>query len=114
MKKLILTGLGFLFAVTMVFAQEVDVEQQAKDKVATLTEKLKLSDEQQASIYTIVLETKKAKYALKADTALSAENLQQQINTLKEGANTKISEQLNDEQKELFQKFITEGKKEEV
>ncbi len=113
MKKLILTGLGFLFAITLTFAQEIDVEQKAKETVATLTEKLTLSDEQQAAIYPIVLEAKRAKFSLKADTALSADDLQQQLRTLKEGSNSKIIEQLTDEQKELFQKHLDEGKKEE-
>ncbi len=112
MKKLILTGLSFLFAITLAFAQQIDVEQKTKETVAILTEKLTLSDEQQAAIYPIVLEAKKAKYALKADTSLSAEDLQQQLKTIKGGSNSKIMEQLNDEQKELFKKYIEEGKKE--
>ncbi len=111
MKRLILTGLGFLFAITLTFAQEVDAEQKAKETVATLTEKLTLNDEQQASIYPIILETSKTKLALKADTSLSAEDLQQRISTLKVETQSKVSEQLTDEQKDLYAKYKEEKKK---
>ncbi|NGF55304.1 hypothetical protein G5B00_02160 [Parapedobacter sp. SGR-10] len=113
MKKLILTGLGFLFAITLALAQEVDVEQKTKETIATLAEKLTLSDEQQATIYPVVLEAKITKYALKADTALSFQELQQQLHKLKEGSNNRIMEQLNDKQKEQFKKYLAERKSKE-
>ena len=110
MKKLILTGLGFLFAITLTFAQEGDAEQKAKETVATLTEKLTLNDAQQTAIYPIVLEAKKTKFSLKADTTLSAEDLQQRIDALETDTHTKVSEQLTDEQKEAFSKYRDQKK----
>lgn len=108
MKKLILTGLSFLFAITLTFAQQGTAEEKATEVVTTLTEKLTLTEEQQASVYNIVLEQKTAKYALKADTTLSEDVIKEQISTLTSTADAKISELLTEEQKPEFVKYIEE------
>ncbi|NQD70731.1 hypothetical protein HP439_08375 [Sphingobacterium shayense] len=108
MKKLILTGLSFLFALSLTFAQEGTPEEKAKATVEKLTEKLTLTSEQQSAIYDVVLEHKQAKAALKADTTLSADAMDQQKASLKASADAKIAEQLSDEQKPLFTKFVEE------
>ena len=108
MKKLILTGLSFLFAVTMLFAQEINPENKAKETVTELTEKLTLTEDQQTAVYNIVLEKVNAKIAVKADTTLSAEVVKEQIQALKATANGKINDLLTDEQKTLFIKYLEE------
>jgi|SRR5690606_3180005 len=110
MKKLILTGLGFVFAITLTFAQEGNAEQKAKETMATLTEKLTLTEAQQTAIYPILLEAKQNKLSLKADTALSAEDLQQRSDALKADTHRKVSAQLTDEQKEIFSKHMEKKK----
>lgn len=108
MKKIILTGLSFLFAVTMLFAQEINPENKAKETVTELTEKLTLTEDQQTAVYNIVLEKVNAKIAVKADTTLSAEVVKEQIQALKATANGKINDLLTDEQKTLFIKYLEE------
>lgn len=115
MKKLILTGLSFLFAITLTFAQDVNPETKAQEKVEKLTEVLTLNDDQKASIFTIVLEKITAMEAIKADTTLETAAAQEQLEGIKNSANQKIAEQLTDEQKEKFLKYLEEknAKKEE-
>ncbi|MDR2281815.1 MAG: hypothetical protein LBE37_01325 [Sphingobacterium sp.] len=108
MKKLILTGLSFLFAVTILFAQEINPENKAKETVTELTEKLTLTEDQQTAVYNIVLEKVNAKIAVKSDTTLSAEVVKEQIQALKATANGKINDLLTDEQKTLFIKYLEE------
>lgn len=108
MKKLILTGLSFLFAITLTFAQQGTPEEKATETVTKLTEKLALTEEQQASVYNIVLEQTTAKYALKADTTLSEDVVTEQISTLTSTADAKIIELLTEEQKPEFGKYIEE------
>lgn len=108
MKKIILTGLSFLFAVTMLFAQEINPENKAKETVTELTEKLTLTEDQQTAVYNIVLEKVNAKIAVKSDTTLSAEVVKEQIQALKATANGKINDLLTDEQKTLFIKYLEE------
>lgn len=114
MKKLILTGLSFLFAITLTFAQDFNPETKAKEKVDELTQLLTLNEDQQSAIYTIVLEKVTAKHAIKADTTLAADAAKQQMTDIKATAHQKIAEQLTDEQKVAFAKYVEEqGKKEE-
>jgi len=108
MKKLILTGLTLLIAMSMTFAQDSTPEEKAKVTVEKLTEKLTLTSEQQTSIYKIILELKQAKGALDVDSTSSAVDVQKQKESLKATADSKIAEQLSDEQKSLFTKFVEE------
>ena len=115
MKKLILTGLSFLFAITLTFAQDINPETKAKQKVDELTQVLTLNEDQQSAIFTIILEKVTAKHAIKADTTLAADVAKQQIDAAQATALQKISEQLNDDQKVAFAKYLEEqqGKKED-
>src|SRR5690606_10351153 len=99
MKKLILTGLSLLFAITLTFAQDINPETKAKQKVDELTQVLTLNEDQQAAIFTIILEKVTAKHAIKADTTIAADVAKQQIDAAKAAAHQKIAEQLNDDQK---------------
>ncbi|WP_140936995.1 hypothetical protein [Sphingobacterium lumbrici] len=108
MKKLILTGLSLLFAITLTFAQQGTPEEKTTEIVTKLTEKLILSEEQQASVYNIILELTTTKYALKADTTLSEDVVKKQISILTATADEKITELLTDEQKPEFAKYIEE------
>jgi len=115
MKKLILTGLSFLFAITLTFAQDINPETKAKQKVDELTQVLTLNEDQQSAIFTIILEKVTAKQAIKADTTIAADVAKQQIDAAQAAALQKISEQLNDDQKVAFAKYLEEqqGKKED-
>ena len=113
MKKLILTGLSFLFAITLTFAQDFNPETKAKEKVDELTQVLTLSEEQQTAIYTIVLEKVNAKHSLKADTTLAADVAKQQMNEIKAASHQKIAEQLTEDQKVIFAKYVEENAKKE-
>ncbi|ERJ60088.1 hypothetical protein [Sphingobacterium paucimobilis] len=108
MKKIILTGLSFLFAVTMLFAQEINPENKAKETVTELTEKLTLTDDQQAAVYDIVLEKVQAKIAVKSDTTLSEDVVKQQIEALTATANGKINDLLTEDQKPIFIQYLEE------
>jgi len=114
MKKLFLTSISLLFALTLTFAQDKSPEDKAKEKVAKLTEKLTLTDEQQTSIYDIVLEHAKAKQNLKADGTQSAEAKTQAKNRLQETADAQIKDQLSDEQKSQYDQIISERPKKET
>lgn len=113
MKKLILTGLSFLFAITLTFAQEITPETKAKETVTVLTEKLTLNDDQQKLVYDIILENNKANVALSTDTTLTAETLKEQISNLKTAAESKIAEVLTEDQKATFLKYLEELKAKE-
>jgi len=108
MKKLILTGLSFLFALTLTFAQEANPEQKAQETVVKLTEKLTLTTEQQTAVYPIILEAKTAKAAIKANEELSEEAAKEELAKITADADTKVAAQLTDEQKALYAKYIEE------
>ncbi|TCV05954.1 hypothetical protein EDC17_10688, partial [Sphingobacterium alimentarium] len=89
-------------------------ETKAKEKVDELTQVLTLSEEQQTAIYTIVLEKVNAKHAIKSDTTLAADVAKQQMSEIKAATHQKIAEQLTEDQKVIFAKYVEEnGKKEE-
>lgn len=111
MKKIILTGVGLLFAATMTFAQQSDAETKTKEKVAVLTEKLTLNEEQQAAIYPIIFEKHQAKLALKADTTLSQDEIKQRMEQKGADAHTKILDLLTDEQKAIYHEHLDKSKK---
>ncbi|PRD48762.1 hypothetical protein [Sphingobacterium haloxyli] len=114
MKRLFLTGISLLFALTLTFAQDANPEAKAQEKVTKLTEKLTLTDEQQTSIYDIVLEHAKAKQALKADASQSPEALAEAKNRLQETTDAQIKEKLSDEQKTQYDRIVAERPREET
>ncbi|MBE8712946.1 hypothetical protein [Sphingobacterium hungaricum] len=114
MKKLILTGLSFLFAITLTFAQQANPEQKAVEAVAELTQKLTLTETQQQAIYPIILEQTKAKHALKEDKTLSPDVLKEQLNTIWATTDAKIVEQLTDEQKPIYAEIVKERQAKKV
>ncbi len=108
MKKLFLAVSAVLFSLTLTFAQDVNPEEKAKQTVTEWTSTLKLTEEQQAQVYNIVLEHKKAKLAIKADTAQAEDAKQTQIAALTADMDKKVSELLSDEQKPLYAKIVEE------
>ena len=106
MKKLILAASAVLFSLTLTFAQDVNPEEKAKATVTEWTSQLNLTEEQQAEIYNIVLEHKKAKLAVKADTAQAEEAKATQIEALHSDLDTKVGAILTEEQKPLYVKII--------
>lgn len=111
MKKLFLTGISLLFAATITFAQEINPESKAKEVTTVLTEKLSLTEEQQQSIYKLILDKTKLKYSLKADTQLNVEEKAKQLEQVKVTFNAKVNEILTDEQKPIFDQYIQEQHK---
>ncbi|KGE14670.1 hypothetical protein [Sphingobacterium deserti] len=111
MKKLILTGISLLFAVTLTVAQG-NPEETAKQEVALLTEKLTLTEEQQAGVLKIVWEGAKAKETIKEDATLSAEVLAESLHKIQATTDAQVAEKLSDEQKSLFVKWVSERPKE--
>ena len=112
MKKLFLTGISLLFAVTLTFAQNTDVQQDARKKAAELTEKLQLTAEQQGSIHQIILEGLQQKETLKANNTISEDAKKE---TLKAGAkdkDAKIKAVLTEEQKAKYEDWVKKNKEE--
>lgn len=106
MKKLFLAVSAVLFSLTLTFAQEVNPEEKAKATVTEWTQQLNLTEDQQAQIYNVVLEHKKAKLALKADTTAAADAKATQIEALNSDLDKKVSDLLTDEQKPLYAKIV--------
>ena len=113
MKKLILTGLSLLFAITLSFAQNISPENNAKEKVEKLTQVLTLNEDQQTAVYNIVLAHITTEEAIKADTTLTEDVIKQQIQVAKLDALQKITQQLTDEQQIAFAKYLEENAKKE-
>lgn len=110
MKKLILTGLSFLFAITLTLAQDTNQDTKVKEKIAELTQVLNLNETQQTAIQAIILEKINAKAALDANTKLSEAESKKQWESISATAHQKIKQQLTDEQKLLFVKYKKENK----
>ncbi len=108
MKKLILTGLSLMFAVTLTFAQQGTPEEKAQATVVKLAEKLSLTDVQKTTLYPIVLEAKTTMHALKENTELTPEQRKEELAKVKAATDTKIAEQLTEEQRAAFAKHIEE------
>lgn len=106
MKKLILTGLSLLFAATLTFAQEINPENKAKEITIELTEKLSLTEQQQASIYVLVLDNTKLKLGLDADAQLPQEEKDKRLKEAQNTFLTKVSALLTNEQKEAFVQYL--------
>lgn len=114
MKKLILTGISLLVAVTMSFAQQVKPEEKAKQETVVLTEKLTLTEEQQQSVYDLVLQGEVSKAALRADETLSPEILIESLTKVQANTDQQVSEKLTDEQKAIYAKIVSERPAEEA
>lgn len=106
MKKLFLSISAFLFAMSLSFAQEVSAEDKAKETVTEWTTQLNLTEEQQAKIYDIVLEHKKAKLALKSDTTAAEDGKAQQMDALNANLDQNVANVLTDEQKPLYAQIV--------
>ena len=114
MKKLFLTGISLLFAVSLTFAQQVNPEEKAKEVTTELTQKLTLTAEQQTAIYPLILDGAKVVEGLKADSSLAPEVLAEQVENVQKTVDTKVSELLTEEQKPVFFQLISERPKDTV
>ncbi|NQD70511.1 hypothetical protein HP439_07245 [Sphingobacterium shayense] len=113
MKKLFLTGVSLLCALTLTFAQS-NPEETAKQEVTTLTSTLTLTEDQSTEILPILVEGNKAKEALKADATLSPELLSEALNKQQATTDAQVAEKLTDDQKPLFETYVSERPKEEA
>lgn len=111
MKKLFLAGISLLFAVSLTFAQSIDPEAKAREKMATLTEKLALTPDQQGPIHEAVLEGLQAKAAVKADETLNEDVKTQQIESITNDKHEKVKALLTEEQKAGYERLIAEKKR---
>ena len=72
------------------------------DQVKDLTEKLTLTEDQQAKVKTILEDTRDQMQKIRADESLSQEDKMAKGRGLRETANGKIRELLTDDQKKKF------------
>jgi Spy/CpxP family protein refolding chaperone len=72
------------------------------DQVKNLTEKLSLTDDQQAKVKTILEDGRSQTTKIFQDDSMSREDKMAKIRTLREAGNTKIREVLTDDQKKKF------------
>lgn len=109
MKKLFLAVSAVLFSLTLTFAQEVNPEEKAKQTITEWTLQMNLTQEQQTQLYDLVLAHKKAKLAIKADTAQTDEAKKaEQIAALSAELDSKVDALLTEEQKPLYAKIVEE------
>lgn len=113
MKKLFLTGLSLFCALTLTFAQS-NPEETAKVEVTTLTSTLTLTEDQSTEILPILVDGNKAKEAIKSDATLSPELLSEALNKQQATTDAQVAEKLTDEQKPLFETYVSERPKEEA
>jgi len=107
MKKLFLAVSAVLFSLTLTFAQEVNPEEKAKQTITEWTSQMNLTQEQQTQLYDLVLAHKKAKLAIKADTAQTDEAKKaEQIAALSAELDSKVDALLTEEQKPLYAKIL--------
>lgn len=114
MKKLILTGISLLVAVTMSFAQQVKPEEKAKQETVVLTEKLTLTEEQQQPVYDAILQGEVSKAALRADETLSPEVLIESLTKVQANTDQQVGDKLSDEQKAIYAQIVAERPAEEA
>ncbi|WP_133228640.1 hypothetical protein [Sphingobacterium corticibacter] len=110
MKKLFLTGIGLLFAVTLTFAQSAESQEEARKKASELTERLQLTPEQQGSVHEIILDGYKQKDALKADKTITEEVKKERLKEGTKHSHNRIKEILTPEQKDRFENWVKEHK----
>ncbi|MGO1243137.1 MAG: hypothetical protein ACTJHT_07715 [Sphingobacterium sp.] len=113
MKKLFLTGVSLLCALTLTFAQS-NPEEAAKQETATLTTALTLTEDQSAEILPILVDGNKAKEAIKSDATLSPELLSEALNKQQSTTDAQVAEALTEEQKPLFESYISQRPKEQM
>lgn len=110
MKKLFLTGISLLFAVSLTFAQSAESQEKARATAAELTEKLQLTPEQQGSVHQIILEGAKQKEAVKADQTISEDAKKERLKEGTKEKHAKIKALLTPEQKDRFETWAKEHK----
>lgn len=113
MKKLFLTGVSLLCALTLTFAQS-NPEEAAKQEATTLTTALTLTEDQSTEILPILVDGNKAKEAIKSDATLSPELLSEALNKQQSTTDAQVADVLTDEQKPLFESYISQRPKEEL
>ncbi len=110
MKKLVLTGIGFFLAMGLTFAQveHKNPEEQAGTIVNTLNDQLAFSDEQKATIFTIVLEQTKQAYAVLGDSSVSDADALKKLTEIQKESDGRILPLLTEEQKTAFKQIISQ------
>jgi hypothetical protein len=72
------------------------------EQVARMTKRYDLSADQQTQIKPIIADTQQQMMALRQDSSMSRDDKMAKMQSIREGANTKISAILNDSQKQKF------------
>ncbi|MDF2479023.1 MAG: hypothetical protein K0S24_4506 [Sphingobacterium sp.] len=108
MKKLISTGIGFFLALSLTFAQQGTAEETAAKATTELVQKLNLNDEQKTAVSSILLDQAKAEETVLKDSTATAAAKGEILNKLQAEVDSKVSQLLTEDQKNIYQKLIAE------
>lgn len=86
--------------------------QSVDDHVKMLTEKLNLTEDQQAKVKSILVEDHQQMRAIMDDSSLSQEDKKSKMHSLRDATHAKMREILNDDQKQKFDQMMQEMKRE--
>lgn len=96
-----------IFAVNIFAQPRFDPKEQLKD----LKEKLNLSEDQSKEVETILVDMTEEMKKLREDNTGSREEMFPKMMKIREDANKKIENVLNDDQKKAFKKYLEEREK---
>ncbi|MEZ0450993.1 hypothetical protein ABTW24_05235 [Sphingobacterium thalpophilum] len=108
MKKIILTGIGLCLTLALTFAQQRTPEETAAKATTELVQKLNLNDEQKTAVSTILLDQAKAEDTILKDKSATSEAKSEALSKLQTEVDTKVNQLLTEDQKNIFQKVISE------
>ena len=108
MKRIILTGIGFCLALSLTFAQQTTPQEAAARETTELAQKLNLSDDQKTAVSTILLDQAKAEETIARDNSSSSEVKNEALTKLQTEVDTKVNQLLTEDQKNIYQKVISE------
>lgn len=108
MKKLISTRIGFFLALSLTFAQQGTAEETAAKATIELVQKLNLNDEQKTAVSSILLDQAKAEETVLKDSTSTAAAKGEILNKLQAEVDSKVSQLLTEDQKNIYQKLIAE------
>lgn len=87
-------------------------KQSVDDTLKMLSEKLNLTEDQQAKVKSILVEDHQQMHAIMDDSSLSQEDKKSKAHSLRDVTHAKIREILNDDQKQKFNQLIQDMKRE--
>ncbi|WP_282638146.1 hypothetical protein [Sphingobacterium thalpophilum] len=108
MKKIILTGIGLCLSLALAFAQQRTPEETAAKATTELVQKLNLNDEQKTAVSTILLDQAKTEDTILKDNSATSEAKSEALSKLQTEVDTKVNQLLTEDQKNIYQKVISE------